>query len=265
MCQTNSRSKLEILQQKSRPLFSQDIHLALFWSAKAGCTFATKWFFYQSGLLEAAYLYSRWIHRYRLEVYYKSPEYELNLEKILDPETRIIKVVRNPYSRAVSSYIHAVRYSYENQKLSKFLKREINSINGFSFSEFLEYLESLDLKNCNGHHQIQLHAAEYEGLVKPNYIIHLEESKELIPEIELKLGLARSEFKEIINSKHHSLREESNIFCGDFQFSQSREDKNKSFPKTRFFYNKELRDKVFQLYRLDFDAYQYEPDAIPEQ
>jgi hypothetical protein len=261
----NSVSKLTLLQQKPTPLFSQDLHLALFWSAKAGCTFATKWFFYQSGLLEAAYLYHRWIHRYRLEVFYESQDYELHLDKILDPETQVIKVVRNPYSRAVSSYIHAVRYSYEYKRISKFLNREVNKNEGFSFVEFLNYLESIDLSDCNRHHQQQLHIAEKEGIIKPRYIIHLENSQEAIQELEIQLDLRRSEFHKLLHSKHHSLREDDTFFCGDFQFCSSPGSQNKSFPKTRVFYNKNLQDKVFQLYRLDFDAYQYEPDAIPEQ
>jgi Sulfotransferase family len=264
MCQTNSRSKLTLLQQKPKPLFSKDLHLALFWSAKSGCTFATKWFFYQSGLLEAAYLYHHWIHRYRLEVFYESQDYELHLDKILDPETQVIKVVRNPYSRAVSSYIHAVKHSYEDKKIGKFLNREVNQNEGFSFVEFLDYLESIDLSNCNGHHQQQLHISEKEGIIKPRYIVYLENSKEAIQELEIKLELRRSEFHELLHSRHHSLREDDTFFCGDSQFCKSLGRQNKSFPKTRAFYNKNLQDKVFQLYRLDFEAYQYEPDAIPE-
>lgn len=255
---------LTLLLQKPQPLFSSKINLALFWSAKAGCTFAIKWFFDQAGCLDEAYQYHRWIHRYRQECFYKSPDYKLNLEKILDPNTNIVKVVRNPYGRAVSSYIHAVKYSYEHRKISEFLNRKVDSRNGFSFLEFLNYLESIDLSKCNGHHKQQLHPAEAAGLVKPNYIIHLENSQKMFQDLEIELALKKSEFQEIIKSKHHSLREENISFCGDFKFSGLPNQARKSFPKTRWFYNPDLQDKVFQLYRLDFEAYQYDPAAIPD-
>ena len=49
-----SSVKEKILLSSPRPLFSNEHKLALFWSAKSGCTFAAKWFFYQIGSLEAA-------------------------------------------------------------------------------------------------------------------------------------------------------------------------------------------------------------------
>jgi len=249
-----------ILSQPIPPLFSPEKKIALFFSAKSGCTFAVKWFFFQTGFLEVAQFYSDWIHDFRINVFYKSSQYKRNLQNILNQDTKIIKVVRNPYTRVVSSYLHAIRYGYENHSLSKFFNRQIDRDNGLSFRDYLSYLETQNLWQCNVHHRVQVHAAEKRGLVTPDYIIKLENSFEDFRKVELDLNLNDSNLLNFRKSIHNTSRIEKSTFCGDRQFCLSKQPK--AFPPSKNFFNQELTQKVGKLYAIDFKTYNYDQSIL---
>ncbi len=262
MTTTAKRTKseeIELLSRPLKPLFSSSHRLAVFFSAKAGCTFAVKWYLSQVGLLDDALNYSPWIHDFRREVLYQSPDYESSLYTILNPEFRIIKFVREPYSRASSSYIHAVKYGYENERISNFLGREVNAKKGFSFEEFVTYLESIDLRRCDPHHRLQVHFAEEENIVNLNFIVKVENSLEKLPKIEQSLGLKSIHLTKLKQSVHHTQRSEKEMaYIGDrilssFQISQEK----LTIPPTKCFYNDSISKKIQQLYDLDFKFYNY--------
>lgn len=253
----NRNSPQRILQTAVRPLFSKDHNLALFFSAKAGCTFALKWFFFHTNYLDEALAYHPWIHEYRLNVFYKLPEYKKNIHEILNEQTNTIKIVRDPYARAVSSYIHAARCGYENEKLSHFLNRKVDKERGFSFREFVSYLGSIDLRRCNPHHRVQIHLSEEKGLVIPNYIVKLENSLDDFKQIETELGLRESDLVFLNHSGHHVPKNEENTFSGDIPYSVH-STKGLSFPSYIKFYDDHLKKEIARLYQIDFDTYGYE-------
>jgi|GEM_PF-584329 len=253
----------KIIKLGPGPLFSNKPKMALFWTPKSGCTFATKWFFYQIGILEKALKYNRFgfVHKYRGKVFYKKVEDAEIIQDILDgKEVPIIKVVRNPYIRAVSSYTHAVKTGYDDEGISKFLGKQITEKDSFSFREFLNYLESINLRTANNHHGLQVHISEELGLVKPNYVVKLENSFEELRQVEIELGLRASDLKKLAESPHHTKKEETDEFCGDKRFLKG---KNTAFPNTINFYDDELKERVAKLYRVDFEAYGYDIDKLP--
>ncbi|MBR8827189.1 MAG: sulfotransferase family 2 domain-containing protein [Gomphosphaeria aponina SAG 52.96 = DSM 107014] len=249
----------QVLFTSARPLFSKEHKLGLFWSAKGGCTFAVKWYFYQIGLLETALEYHKWIHNYR-QYYYQQENYQNELKEILNPETQTIKVVRNPYNRVVSSYIHVIKYNYEDQRIMKFLGRDVNKQATFSFREFIAYLESISLRSANEHHRLQVHLSEELGLVKPKYVVKLEKSFEELRQIEVELGLKESDLEALVESKHHTKREENDDeFCGDKWFERKH---NVTVPSAKNFYDDELKVRVEKLYGVDLERYNYEMGFI---
>jgi len=251
----------KILSQDPGPLYSDAHKIALFFSAKSGCTFAVKWFFFQTGFLEVAKFYSDWIHDFRINVFYESFGYKRSLHKVTNDDTKIIKVVRNPYSRAVSSYLHAIRYGYADIGLSAFFGRDIDRNHGLSFREYISYLEKVNLRKCNVHHRLQIHPAEIRGIVKPNYIVKLENSFEDFNKIEEELNLKSSSSINLRVSKHDTNRQEEFIFCGDKKFFRNQE--NPNFPTSKNFYDQELSERVLQLYKIDFEQYNYDTNMIP--
>ena len=79
------------------PLIDSQNRFILYITPKAGCTFATKWFFEQQGILDEALRYNKWIHAYRIHVHYKKPEYWADLKRALSKRVSVIKLVRCPY------------------------------------------------------------------------------------------------------------------------------------------------------------------------
>src|SRR5262245_40111232 len=78
------------------PLYSEALDLAILWNAKAACTFAVKWLFYQEGVLDEALGFAPWPHDYRQQVYCQRPSYREDLARIPSLGPRAIKFVRNP-------------------------------------------------------------------------------------------------------------------------------------------------------------------------
>ena len=247
----------QILMNRPPPLFSKQYELAVLFSAKAGCTFIVKWFFYQTNMLHTALSYSPWIHNFRGDVFYNSYEYRKDILGLLSSRVRIIKLVRNPYERAVSSYIHAARHGYENEKISAFLDRPIDQENSFSFREFVMYLRTIDLRFCNIHHRLQRHASERRMLLKPRYVVKLENSLEELKQIEQELGLRQSSIGELSKSPHHTYRSRRTEFCGDAKDLVIGK-KNNPIPPAISFYDDDIMKEVAALYREDFDAYDYD-------
>ena len=78
------------------------------WTPKAGCTTVTKLVFGAMGILDEANAYGEWVHTYRSEVFsIKYRDWVATEKQLLDENYIKMKIVRNPYLRAVSSYLSA--------------------------------------------------------------------------------------------------------------------------------------------------------------
>lgn len=243
-------------------LVDADQKIALFWSAKSGATFSVKWFFAQKGLLEEATAYRKFVHFYRDDVYRFSQEHQDALGHFLKNHHKYetIKIVRHPLKRAVSSYIHAVKYDFAYDKMSHFLGRYVNSTNGFSFREFVNYLESLDIKTCNIHFQTQVHQLERRGEIIINHIVNLENSIERLSKLERNLGLRQTDLHILSRSIHHTKRTEIKGFYGDqINTVDGFERKNNEViaPPAKNFYDADLLSRVSKIYADDFEHYGY--------
>lgn len=243
---------------KTLPLILPDKNICLFVNEKAGCTFAAKWAFFQLGILEEALQYNEWVHRYRYDIYYKSDDYRLNFLSIFSPKYTRIKLVRSPYQRVVSSYIHAIRTRYAIRELSEFLGREIDDKNTFSFEEYVAYLEKTGVRKCNPHHRVQTEKAEFSGSLKIDQVIRLEESMAAFRRIEDDYSLRASDLPSLSQSIHNRKRVDDEEYCGDRKYFQ----REKSFSQFQSFYNDALKKKVAQIYACDFDQYSYPIDEI---
>ncbi|UCH95984.1 MAG: sulfotransferase family 2 domain-containing protein [Candidatus Aminicenantes bacterium] len=266
----NEKRNIEVLLNTiPRILYDHNKKIVLMWSAKAGCTFFCKWFFAQMNLLDAALYYHQWVHFFREEVYYKSDSYTKNLHKVLNDDFKVIKIVRDPFARAVSSYIASLHQaankegliSHEKVKkeLGKFLNRSLTADETFSFREFVDYLTSIDILECDIHHRQQLHPLEMEGVLTPSYILKLEECEDALKRIEIEWNLKTTNFSLLKESPHNTRRESQSEFCGDRKFKWAPQPR---FPDHRSFYDKNLVQKIADIYKMDFDAYGYNPDIL---
>jgi len=101
------------------------------WSPKAACSVMIAMFF-DSMNIRQDINYTGFIHRYRKEAFY--PRYgHVTMEEFLDTSWYKFKVVRNPYARMVSSYMHVVGSKLKG----KFFKHNATLQHNATFQQFV--------------------------------------------------------------------------------------------------------------------------------
>jgi hypothetical protein len=157
-------------------------------SPKAACTNVTIWFFQQLGQIAEAREYSRWPHRYRLQPYYDSVLYRRACRLDLTG-FKVVRVVRDPYDRAASSFRHAIRARRIMPAIAEHLGDPKIATRGMSFEQFMTFLESVDITTCDPHFRLQRHPIE--DLLPIDYLINIstEDLNGRLREIERDLGL----------------------------------------------------------------------------
>lgn len=177
------------------------------------------WYLQRVGLLEAAKAHHPWVHRYRGEVLYESMPYVQARDLITRESSQAwmyVKVARDPIRRCVSSYRHALKHGYENERMSQALGRDINHVKGFSFETFLGYLRSIDLHDCDIHHRVQKHALDTVDFGRTRLInVDEEDLEAALAAIDRKQGRdaveaarERSDFVERAAERHAPASEE---------------------------------------------------------
>ena len=252
--------KQNILKAQPRILINTDKKFVVFWSAKSGSTFILKWFLFHVGLLEQAKKHSSWIHDYR-QVLYHSEKYLKTLNQPLENwrEFRTLKLVRNPFPRAVSSYIHCLYMIKTNIESAILLMTRNGSEKlkeKYSFAEFIERLEEVDIMKCNMHWRSQIHRAETGKNFKIKFLVKLENAHNRLPKIENRLNLKTSNLSLFSKSIHHNRVKEasSSEFIGNIPFDDS---VRLDTPSYGNFYNKILKQKIVKIYLKDFEQYNY--------
>jgi hypothetical protein len=244
--------------RRSHIAFIEPANLAVMWSYKAACTTVIKWVFQHNGLLPEALAYSNWIHKYRLRQYQKAERYNARLKQLRTFD--VVKVVRDPLDRAVSSYIHAYRTGYDDEAISKVIRRPLTRHKRFSFREFVVFLEQSDLQYCNPHHRVQVAPVERHVLFRttPRKIIRVEQGlTSALGELERALGLPATDFTSpVFSSDHHTVRAYEHGPAADLiHFSA------KVLPPASVFYDDDLSARVTRLYAEDFRHYGYSTDV----
>ena len=178
--------------------------------------------------------HNSWIHNSRNRYYNKYGK--VNKKMILSNNNIKIKFVRNPYSRAVSSYIHIMKTT---------LKKNFNN-EDMSFYKFLLNLESRKYK-CNIHYNLQTINLEKKKIF--DHIIKIENLKE---EIENLNKLNNKNLNYNFRSHHHIIKNDIDINVSNIPFS-----KIKKIPYYKNFYNEETKKLVDKLYKLDIIRYNY--------
>ncbi|MCG8485304.1 MAG: sulfotransferase family protein [Clostridia bacterium] len=260
---------LDHLIQYRSPHYNKEFPLILFWSEKSGCTTFLKWFFFQIGILEKVMEYDPWVHKYEFEVYKKQNSYKEEMrEQILHSKKDIFKLVRNPYKRAVSSFLALVFAIYwENQgtglyreveKINELFHNNKNSKKGISFKQFLYYIKDVgsDVEKIDSH--IARQYLEGEELFIKDYI-HLENFSDDISKIEEKYQLKKCHPSAIAESDHHSAPRMNII--GDYSETVITNENisQRSLPTYESFYDKEAVELVKEVFKKDVELYGYDP------
>lgn len=239
------------------PLFHKDFPIIFFWNPKCGCTSLIKWFYFQIGILEEANKYSQWVHTYRENVYERQPNYKLDLKnELLNLKKVTCKVTRNPYKRAVSSYIATLAMPEIMRQIAPDVTQ------GFSFRQFLYRLEKIGVeREIVNSHVAQQYIAGEEHFI--NNYINLENLNSELRNIERKYNLLPSPL-DVITQSHHHVAHKMNrnqtvkeLVADVNLFSSIRSSK---LPPYQNFYDAETKKLVFELYEQDFIMLGYDPE-----
>ena len=202
---------------------------------KAGCSIICKMFFDYMDELEKALNYSPWIHNYRIKYYYHKYGFvhynQLSSNKIIK-----IKFVRNPYSRAVSSFIHVMKTE---------LKQLFNN-EDMSFYDFLINLKKNKYPS-NPHYNLQMNNLEKKNTF--NHIIKIENLEKEIKNLNERFNL---NLNCNFTSNHHIIKEKNNQNVCYVKYSEI-----SKIPTYNNFYNKETKDLVYEIYYPDIIGYNY--------
>lgn len=156
----DDRRLAQALLRRPHPLVFPGPRLIVAWSPKSACTHVVVWYLHQIGRLEAALAHHRWPHVYRNDVLRLDPMIVATSEarsREGAPAAALLKVMREPFARAVSSYRHAVRSGYADEEMSRVLGRPLAGREGLSFRVFLDFLDRIDFDAANPHHGFQSH------------------------------------------------------------------------------------------------------------
>lgn len=245
---------------KPRALLHPDARLLVLWSAKSACTTTFVWFARVSGQLEALRASGKKPHKFRAQDYYGSELHRRGLEIPLG-EYRIVQIIRDPYSRAVSSYRHALNTGYEDERLASSAVGPLDRWRGFSFSRFLDYLETLDLDEANPHHKPQWHPIDADRV--PDRIINISRQN-LFAELngaEAEFGLPHTPFDELdwLHAFEGKRKAKEVPFDGadvpDTPFDEMAARGDKPWPKYGQFLTEPIRRRIETLYARDFEGF----------
>lgn len=248
-----------LLRKKPRPLINTQYNFVMLWSPKCGSASLAIWFFKTAGLATEAQRHHRWPHRYRTERHYQSA-YHVSALKNDPSRYTYLRIVRDPYSRAVSSYQHAVVSGYWDKRIGEILGRPVDPENGYSFHEFLESLGEINIRGSNTHHRVQMHPVE--EVVTPKYVINISKQNlfEALNAFEADMGMPLTDFaaNQWID-KVQGRRQKAEMFTVDGDavrtvFSKT-DARTKNWPKRNDFLTDETRAVIRSLYDIDFRQY----------
>jgi hypothetical protein len=248
------------------PLWSKDFPVVVSWSPKSGCTTILKWFLDQNNLLEAAYSHNPWVHEYREKILYAQKNYKTECKDAFTKNTQkkyILKVIRNPLHRSVSSYLHYLRYGVltkgwevvreiETWKASNGLSRQ----KGLSFRQFLNFVLNQDLISIrNDPHFGQQYDARQDE--KVDLFIPIESISSEIRKIENKFGMTKIDLNELSNSVHNNRTSDSHNWPAQAASFPADDDFNRKLgvPPAEIFLDHETRLLIRNVYWRDFEKY----------
>ena len=240
--------------------------LVLLFSEKAGCTSLTKWFLFHIGKLDEATAFHPWVHRYRKAVLCRQPGYEWqSLRLLLLRQKPIVKLVRNPYDRAVSSFLATLGGASGGNRESwagKFVAAARAhagkpAADALSFDDFLGYLATTGTgRDRLEKHIARQHMAGEERRI--DRIIRLERFADEIRQLETEFNLARSPLDLITTSRHHrSATRPATASAADLEITSVQVRKG-DVPGKDAFYTAKTRRLVRQCFAADFEAYGYD-------
>ena len=250
------------------PLVNAKKKYVIVWTPKVASNIVLTWYLRDVGLLYAANFYSDRLHEFRGKVLVNSRYYKKWTEWAWSDVSgsTYVKVMRDPFKRAVSSYRHALRYPETRAVIDRNTEFDISK--GFSFVQFLMAIEKVDICNTDihlrqQHHPVQdivgaehvdtilLDALDVDLLEVLDHKLGAEVSEESSESVEEMKARVEANINHYVVSHHadYSGRAFEGKSYADEIFSL---DDHKEFPAFEKFVTPETERLVRKIYEADF-------------
>ncbi|MBD1371836.1 sulfotransferase family 2 domain-containing protein [Hazenella sp. IB182357] len=236
------------------PLFHPKLPIILHWSNKSGCTSLTTWFFYQINLLPQVLNHSQGTHHFKNNVYISQPQYNQQLKRYFKHKVHY-KLVRNPYHRAVSSFLHACLFNCCGWPK---MVQAMGNQKGLSFKRFLEYVASrkgrVDNHICPQYrHHEETYVTKY---------LYLEQYEKEIRRLEQQYHLKNSSLSRLNKQSNHTHKKTKLMDLAEQPFTKQTYHQlfqsPSVIPAYHSFYHGGTKTLVRQIFRKDFQMYGYD-------
>lgn len=229
---------------------------------KAACTPVLLWFLHHVGKFDEAFEYGPWPHDYEQQVFMRREGYWRDLTDAMDRGKPVYKFVRNPFSRAVSSFL----ILGENLEPGHFGLETLRHVhdttfedtgypvdNSFavSFRQFLQWLQATGVSqsDVNPHFGQQYREGEnITGFVK------VENLHDELRAMEKRFGLEPAPEKVLSRSPHSRHYGKAAFLATDTPIAPGM---SSPLPSWIDFYDRETARTVRDLFAADFVAYGY--------
>ena len=228
--------------------YSSKYDYMIVWSAKSGCT-----------LLRQLFLY---LHKEELEMY--PPDHWHSLNKYFPKNININKndikkivLGRNPYYRVVSMFCNKYCGGGGHCILSRYFELE-----KCTFREFVKKLKSL--KDNGELNNIVEHISNQTTYNDENtYKLKVENFNESIIEIYNRMNLQNliPKIEEFLSNKDVFINNTTRNSECEYIYDKEYTINSTIFPDYKYFYDDELLDLVFDIYKSDFINFNYERDT----
>jgi tetratricopeptide (TPR) repeat protein len=265
------RTRMTLGPNGPLPFINDEKKFVMFWMPRCGYTTSVDWFFGTLGLHdEIDTLYPELdllfrVHRYAWEVwprkYYGEQQYQQILEsivgKITDPDYYKFVIVRNPYSRIVSLF----RGLMANPELFNILVPAKNE--KISFAQFIDSLFTMNLYFCDFHLRYQTANICWGSGIKLDDIIELEQLSQGLDNLNRKFEL-NVPIRKLNDSK--KFPRTGGACFAEHPFDDLKKlYESEGLPHYKSFYTPELKEKVYTLFKPDFETLGYTFDGKSTQ
>lgn len=243
-----------------RPMVNARKNLMVLWSPKSACTTAYVWFSHVSGFLPQVRKHAAWPHKHRQERYERSRLYFESVKSDLT-QCRTVRIIRDPYGRAVSIYRHALQTRFADKALQDYSKGRQTFDEGMSFLDFLDFTATLDMKVVDIHFRPQFHP--YEGVRKPDRVINISKEDLFagLNAFERDGGLPETDFEQFnwLHDMEGKRKAKPAAMEGEAfdrkVFNRHQVVKLGEFPSYEQLLTPEAKRRIEEIYKADFDAY----------
>lgn len=248
----------------TRPILFARRDIAVLLSGRAGSTFALKWFLHHNSM-ESDF---KWTHKHRTDVLYPSDWHkQRGRDVVAGADFTMVRFTRNPFNRAVSSYLHSNQNAPVFRPIMKHFGRRFADGEGYSFVEFLRYVRNAGVTKVNNHFALQF--SYMESLHELDAFCRIEDGLPGLQALEHTLGLPESNeeiYAEMRRSPHNlNYNNDLEGSVPDRIFPLAK--RKLPYPSPDRFYNGRTVSMVQEIYAKDFERFGYDtalPDLRPK-